>query len=1361
MQRYFICDKYWGQSPGGARGPIFFYAGNEADVTVYVNATGLMWENAHDFGALIVFAEHRYYGKTQPFGPDSWAVDPSYLTVEQAMSDYATLIWHLLRDLQAEDSPVIAFGGSYGGMLAAWMRVKYPHLVAGAVAASAPVGAFPGVWGWEPSRFWEVVTYDATEPAGSLPECAPNVRSAFKHLMELGATEQGRTLLRRLLRLCDPIQDEAAAVDAAYWLQASTVLQGAFDAFAMGNYPYPSSYISDNPDHPLPAWPMRAACLRMAGTGLHPTDLIEALREAAGVLYNVTGDVKCYDTQTSGPAAGNRGPWDYQWCTELMAQELPYYPATGVSDMFWDQGGFDFDRVNSHCREAWGVTPRPHWSAITYGGLDFRYASNIVFSNGLYDPWSGFGVLTNVSDSVVAVIIPEAPGQALQLSPSGVIRLVYPKGDEYIIGLDVFAVPDAYIRASLNRSLEAPDLSIDGPLPPPEGSNITGVLVVRQAIFVRAEGPQESFGRPDQPNVVCGAQCGYNATSGTMFWGFASGTIFLDAQGVPVSSAGLSPMRFLEERGFRYALIAPRVAGKDGPTVVASSAVMPSDGVEAALHVTDVEWILVVGPRDGWFPAWYGGLVAAVILLSLAASMMLFAILVSRRQNQMLLAALLPRELIRDLRNEKASSLGPRHFHSESPADLLMALLGRLLAGQAPDLRDVVLLRTVLLQHMDVYKPLDINDRIKDAQLDNDVASALMRQLGTTDTMGGKSWPEVGIGLATATSNAARSLRASVSGRMPSQLSDCPASASRQRELQLREECQSLPGALAYIIVADMEAEQAVATAASARRQVVPLSADDDAVAGSGMLTPASCANEDASSLAAEAASARSHGTLSTLQRQPSAGTPRFSGSGVFLRVGTSNMGPADGVLGSAQSLSRCVVVLPPTNGTAAAEAASSLLGGGGGGPHMALRVQARAGPVPGDHGLPGPYAAGDAALPAAAAGTLMPAHGEGGSRSILGSPCPEALASMQHSMYMPPPRAMVDEVERLLAQVDSWQFDTWALQEASGGHALSVLGYYLIQRAGLMERFRIEPLTLARLLRTLESGYSSSNPYHNATHAADVLRSLHVLLHGARMTAHYLDPLGLLAAYFAAVVHDYGHHGLTNDFLIATSHPLAVRYNDRCPMESHHCAAAFSLLAERPEVNALAGLTRTERNAFRKQVIELVLATDMKQHFAILNHFTAVHKISSTGAPSGKQLSGRSPLTPESSGRHFARDVSSGTPAEQSITGDPVPIDDAERLLSLQVALKVADIGHLGADQRTHKRWLSVLEEEFFAQGDRERQLGLSISPLFDREKQGVSKSQVGFFKVVALPLVNAFVSAFPGASPMMRCFVTNYEYW
>jgi hypothetical protein len=87
-----------------------------------------MWDLAPDFGAALVFAEHRYYGNSQPFGNHSYAnvSTMSFLSSEQALADFALLVTHLKekRLPNAQKSPVIAFGGSYGGMLTAWMRIK-------------------------------------------------------------------------------------------------------------------------------------------------------------------------------------------------------------------------------------------------------------------------------------------------------------------------------------------------------------------------------------------------------------------------------------------------------------------------------------------------------------------------------------------------------------------------------------------------------------------------------------------------------------------------------------------------------------------------------------------------------------------------------------------------------------------------------------------------------------------------------------------------------------------------------------------------------------------------------------------------------------------------------------------------------------------------------------------------------------------------------------------------------------------------------------------------------------------------------------------------------------------------------------
>ncbi|AQK53738.1 Serine carboxypeptidase S28 family protein [Zea mays] len=70
-----------------------------------------------------------------PFGSKAKAYIDSkslaYLTAKQALAYFAVLLTDLKRNLSAEGSPVVLFGDSYGGMLAAWMRLKIPILLLG------------------------------------------------------------------------------------------------------------------------------------------------------------------------------------------------------------------------------------------------------------------------------------------------------------------------------------------------------------------------------------------------------------------------------------------------------------------------------------------------------------------------------------------------------------------------------------------------------------------------------------------------------------------------------------------------------------------------------------------------------------------------------------------------------------------------------------------------------------------------------------------------------------------------------------------------------------------------------------------------------------------------------------------------------------------------------------------------------------------------------------------------------------------------------------------------------------------------------------------------------------------------------
>ncbi|XP_013097399.2 lysosomal Pro-X carboxypeptidase [Stomoxys calcitrans] len=385
--RYLINDSYVDKQ--NVKSPLFFYTGNEGDIETFAKNTGFMWELAQSYRACVVFAEHRYYGKSLPFGNMTFnATQPlnyGYLSVEQVLEDFADLI----QDLQEKNKygPVIAFGGSYGGMLSAWFRMKYPHLVYGALAASAPVRQFDGLTSCD---IFSRITTSIFANSFKDGTCSANIRKSWDLFKQLSASDEGKKKLNEAFVFCDAIKVED---DLNKFMD---YLEDVYANLAMANYPYANDFLS-----PLPPYPVRQFCsyLQTLETG---DKLLDAMKQAINVYFNFTGAAKCLDYKSAfDPNSIGGDAWEIQTCNQMVM------PMCSTPETMFRVKEWNFKEYTENCMKKFHVKPKLNDITLRYGGKNVRDISNIIFSNGLLDPWSGGGVLQTDNEAIHIIIIPE------------------------------------------------------------------------------------------------------------------------------------------------------------------------------------------------------------------------------------------------------------------------------------------------------------------------------------------------------------------------------------------------------------------------------------------------------------------------------------------------------------------------------------------------------------------------------------------------------------------------------------------------------------------------------------------------------------------------------------------------------------------------------------------------------------------------------------------------------------------------------------------------------------------------------------------------------------------------------------------
>ncbi|KAJ6663811.1 hypothetical protein lerEdw1_009890 [Lerista edwardsae] len=383
-QRFWINEGYW----QGPRGPVFLYIGGESSLSSSAVLSGHHVEMAQKYGALLVALEHRFYGASiNPDGLEDhnlW-----FLSSQQALSDLVSFRHFVTEKYNlTPNNTWICFGGSYPGSLAAWFRLKFPHLVFAAVASSAPVRAQLDFTGYN-----QVVGASLLNPVvGGSKECLAAVAEAFStvdSLLRAGQLER----LEEDFRSCKALEGPDDRVE----------LVGNLAGIFMGTVQYN--------DEGLKFATVRHLCGIMTNSSAGST--YQRLIAVNNVFLDHM-DAECTDnshqnmlrelrsTNISVVGAGMR-QWFFQTCTEFG-----YYQTCEDSTCPFSRL-MTLPAMLDACKQVFNITSGTARQAVSftndYYGADHPKATRVLFVNGDIDPWHALSVLKNQSRSEVALLI--------------------------------------------------------------------------------------------------------------------------------------------------------------------------------------------------------------------------------------------------------------------------------------------------------------------------------------------------------------------------------------------------------------------------------------------------------------------------------------------------------------------------------------------------------------------------------------------------------------------------------------------------------------------------------------------------------------------------------------------------------------------------------------------------------------------------------------------------------------------------------------------------------------------------------------------------------------------------------------------
>ncbi|XP_068154079.1 putative serine protease K12H4.7 [Drosophila tropicalis] len=366
QNRYMINEDYYVKGS-----PIFVFLGGSVTMDSIYISSGLWVDIAKQHNGSLLAIEHRYIGESIPIEPFS-TKNLKYQSVDQAMHDAFSIIESLLQTYKYNGSKVVVAGCSYAGTMATWMRKKYPDVVRGSWASSAPLVAKVDF-----SDYMVVVGKAYRKLGGDY--CYNLIDNATTYYQNLFASGRGEKA-KKELNLCDNFDVDNKRDQ---WQIFSTI---ANIISAIAQYQKPDK-------HDMPNF-----CSELRNfsddDAVALSQLVQSkLKEPVCINQTYQGIVNAHIWSKNNYNDSDLA-WFYLTCNELGwfhssgGRKQPFgksFPAPLFTDQCYDVFGSNYTVANIDSKIA--ATNK------VYGGLN-PGVTNVYFVQGALDPWlmAGAGV---------------------------------------------------------------------------------------------------------------------------------------------------------------------------------------------------------------------------------------------------------------------------------------------------------------------------------------------------------------------------------------------------------------------------------------------------------------------------------------------------------------------------------------------------------------------------------------------------------------------------------------------------------------------------------------------------------------------------------------------------------------------------------------------------------------------------------------------------------------------------------------------------------------------------------------------------------------------------------------------------------